>query len=100
VVEVDDSVLLKRLVRAGLGCAVLGYDGIREEVAAGSLCAIPLTDPGISWILSSASRRGRHLSLAAKVMRQTVERAAHDLVVAGEIRGRNLGASRQKDQSK
>ena len=97
VIEVDDSVLLKRLVRAGLGCAVLGYDGIREEAAAGSLCAIPLTDPGISWTLSSASRRGRHLSLAAKMMCQMVERAARRLVISGEIRGRSSGTGPQQD---
>lgn len=45
--ELDSIAILRELVRKGLSCSIVPYSMVHEEVEAGILRAIPLTDPEV-----------------------------------------------------
>lgn len=90
VAEVDNLVLLKLLVADGVGCSVLGLDGVRAEVAAGTIRAVPLARPGMQWRISLAERRDRFRSLAAAALDDMMTAAARRMIASGAIQGRLL----------
>lgn len=90
IIEVDNLPLLRSLVIAGLGCSVLGYDGVRSEVAANAMRLVPLEAPGLQWRLAFAWLRRRQPSLASQALKQLAVEAIHELVARGDIRGREI----------
>jgi LysR family nitrogen assimilation transcriptional regulator len=90
VIEVDNLPLLRRLVIEGVGCAVLGYDGVRSEVAAGALRLVPLGGEGLKWRLAFARLSRRQDSPAAQALQAMTVEAARQLISKDELRGRDL----------
>ncbi len=63
--ELDSSELMKRFVAADVGIGVIARSNIQEEVKAGSLAAIPLSDAQIKRDLALVFRKDKALSRAA-----------------------------------
>ncbi len=57
--EVDSTFTMKRLVAAGEGYSILSAHAVREEVADGTLAAIPITPPGIPRTVQLATAQAR-----------------------------------------
>ena len=57
--EVDSTYTIKGLVAAGMGCSILSMHAVRDEVAAGSLAAIPIGAPGIARSVQLATGQRR-----------------------------------------
>jgi len=63
--ELDSSEMMKRFVMAGLGLAFLAVSNCREEMAAGTLYAIPMTPEPLVRRLGLIYRKDKALSKAA-----------------------------------
>ncbi len=61
-IEADASRLARDLAKEGMGFAVLPTCYFQQELAEGSLCAWPITDPLVAFDISLASRKGQHTS--------------------------------------
>ncbi len=76
VFEVDSTETIKQLVAAGEGCSILSAHAVREEVARGTLAAIPIGPPGISRVVQLATAHGRRTDPAvtaiAGVLREMI----------------------------
>lgn len=68
VLEVDGINLAKSLVAEGLGCMVLAYSGVSNEVKLGRLQFFPITRPKIPLALSVALRRSKQETPAMSAM--------------------------------
>ena len=62
--EATSTRVLTALVAAGVGCSVLTYSALANDVAAGRLTAVPITGLSVTWTLVHS--RERALSLAAR----------------------------------
>ena len=87
VVEVDSLTLLKSFVTSGIGCTLLNYYAVAEEVKRGMLAAIPIEGDGIPWRLDLAIARKRLHSLAVDAFVQLLTAEAQRVVSKGELRG-------------
>jgi LysR family nitrogen assimilation transcriptional regulator len=94
VVEIDSLPLLRRLVSEGIGYSVLGHDGVRAEIASGTLSLIPIAAPGLRWCLSFACLSSRQTSPAAAALQSMTLAAVRDLIGAGQLLGRVLEPQR------
>ena len=63
--ELDSTEMMKRFVMAGLGLSFLAVSNCREEIAAGSLAAIPLAPEPMLRRLGLIYRKDKALSKAA-----------------------------------
>ena len=70
--EVVGSRATNALVAAGLGYTIFSYAGVYAEVAAGSLCAIPVKKPGLSWRLSMVHRTSARTSYAVMEVKRLI----------------------------
>lgn len=68
VLESESLLLSKALVKAGVGCMLVGFVGVHEEVAEGSLRFVPVTEPEVVWRMSLALRGTKAPSLAVRTM--------------------------------
>ena len=57
--EVDSTYTMKRLVAAGEVCSILSAHAVQEEVACGTLAAIPIGAPGIARTIQLATAQAR-----------------------------------------
>jgi LysR family transcriptional regulator, nitrogen assimilation regulatory protein len=62
--EVDGLSALKTLVKNGLGYTVLPYGPVHLEIAAGTLAAVPITNPSLECLVGMAYRKDRQNSRA------------------------------------
>jgi LysR family nitrogen assimilation transcriptional regulator len=81
-VEADSFATLRDLVQAGHGRTVLPLAALRGEIAAGRLCAAPLTEPVPRRVLvlgfAAARPAGRAARAAAALITSVVERLVSD----------------------
>jgi DNA-binding transcriptional LysR family regulator len=63
--ELDSTEMMKRYVMAGLGLTFLAISGCREEIAAKTLCALPLSPEPMVRRLGLIYRKDKALSKAA-----------------------------------
>src|SRR5512142_733924 len=63
--ELDSSELLKRFVAAGMGIGYIARSNVQEDVKAGVLCAIGISDAQIRRDLALVFRKDKALSRAA-----------------------------------
>jgi DNA-binding transcriptional LysR family regulator len=63
--ELDSSELLKRFVAAGVGIGYIARSNVREDVKAGVLCALSVSDAHIRRDLALVFRKDKALSRAA-----------------------------------
>lgn len=87
VVEADGLPTIKSLVMRGLGATLFTYVAVTNEVAAGTLTAVTIEDPGIQWRLDIASRRDRRRTLAVSEIIRLIDEEVHDLVRRGVWQG-------------
>lgn len=87
--EVEGMRTTKALVRAGIGVTLFSYAGVHEEVAAGTLRAIPIK-PRLVWRMALAERRATSDSRAQAAVRGIIESLADRLMERGLSRGRLL----------
>ena len=87
VVEVDSLTLLKSFVSSGIGCTLLNYYAVAEEVKRGLLAAIPIAGDGIPWRLDLAIARKRVHSLAVDAFVKLLTIEAKRVLSKGELRG-------------
>jgi len=66
VILLGETEAIKRSVEAGLGVALVQVIAVEREVAAGSLCALPLRGANPERTYAYAYREGRNLSIAAR----------------------------------
>lgn len=66
--ELDNVETVKRAVEIGLGISILPRAACRQELAQGSLVAIPIADGDYTRPISVLVRRGRSLSRAAEAL--------------------------------
>jgi LysR family nitrogen assimilation transcriptional regulator len=64
--EANSTRVLTALVAAGVGCSVLTYSALANDVAAGRLTAAPIEGLAVTWRLVHS--RERALSLAARIL--------------------------------
>ncbi|WP_163506779.1 LysR family transcriptional regulator [Fodinicola acaciae] len=68
ILRVDSLTAQKRLVEAGFGIALLPLSGMREELAAGTLAVLDVTDLDVSAPVVVVTRAGGYLSTAARTL--------------------------------
>jgi DNA-binding transcriptional LysR family regulator len=71
--ELDSSEMMKRFVMEGLGVSFLAVANVREEIAAGKLCALPLAPEPMWRRLGLIYRKDKALSKAALAFIQVVQ---------------------------
>jgi LysR family transcriptional regulator, nitrogen assimilation regulatory protein len=79
VLEVDHQPLLRSLVARGTACTVISLDGIRDELADGTIHALPFR-PRLSWPVSIARSLNRYPSLATVAMSEMLRETADRLI--------------------
>jgi LysR family nitrogen assimilation transcriptional regulator len=87
IVEVDSLSLLKSLVASGIGCTLLNYYAVAEEVKRGMLKAMPIDGGGIPWRLDLVIARQRVHSLAVGAFVKLLTIEAKRVLSQGELRG-------------
>lgn len=66
VAQFDNVEMIKKAVSVGQGVSILPRPTLREEIDAGTLVAIPLSDVTLMRPMGIVYRRGRHLTTAAR----------------------------------
>lgn len=81
VMEVDNIDATKKMVRQGLGVALLPYTAVAEELAAGALAAVPIADatPGRRQIVAIRRRDAGRPSGYVAALLDTIADASDDL---------------------
>ncbi|MCP8938768.1 LysR family transcriptional regulator [Alsobacter sp. SYSU M60028] len=84
--QVDGLLIIKALVREGLGYTILTYGSVYREVEAGTMTAAPLT-PEITWTLCMAHHHEQRLSRPVQVVMEIIRNEVHTLVSQNKWRG-------------
>ncbi|TCZ57282.1 LysR family transcriptional regulator [Roseicella aquatilis] len=95
-VEADDLPVLKELAMRRLGCTILPLAAVREEVAAGRLCAAPIIDPPLSRRLVVAEPLGRQASNAVAAFGRALREEVAEMVRSGLWNGQLLAGDRNR----
>jgi LysR family nitrogen assimilation transcriptional regulator len=56
-IEADSVAFAKAMVESGLGCTILTYAAVRDELARGTLVGYPIVRPALSTSVSIVTRR-------------------------------------------
>lgn len=79
-VEADSVQTMKDLVARGLGWTILPLAAVRDEVAAGSLSASPISAPQLTRTLVIAESLSRQTTHAVRLFRDTLRDEVQDMV--------------------
>jgi LysR family nitrogen assimilation transcriptional regulator len=82
VLEANMHPLMIGLIARGVGCTVLPYSAIQEDVAERRVSAAPVRDLRISWLIATA--RGRPLSLATRTLIAVIQSEVRARVSGGD----------------
>ena len=89
-IEIESLAIQKKLVRRGVGFALLPLHAVRAELEAGSLTAAPLVEPSILRNLSLYVPPDRPMSIASKILSSVLIDEIEALLLSGEIAGQSL----------
>jgi LysR family nitrogen assimilation transcriptional regulator len=85
--QVDGLVIIRAMLRAGLGYSILTYGSVHRDVQAGVLAARKLDRPPISWQLCMVSRRDGSRQAAVDALSAIILAEANRLIDRGVWRG-------------
>ncbi|MCO5066666.1 MAG: LysR family transcriptional regulator [Rhizobiaceae bacterium] len=85
ILEVDDLAMVKMLVQDGMGCTVINYHTVHNEVVNGLLRVAPLKKPGIKTDFSIVTRDDRAVTAAMKAMISSIKNEMKKLARSGEL---------------
>ncbi|GAA4340575.1 LysR substrate-binding domain-containing protein [Pigmentiphaga soli] len=83
VAEIESLGSVKRAAEVGIGSTILPLGSVAEEVAAGSLRAVRIDDPGMLRRMVCATNIGRPQTLAATAVLTLVREVVRDMTISG-----------------
>jgi LysR family nitrogen assimilation transcriptional regulator len=87
VAEIDSMALMKDMVAAGVGYALLTKTTVRKELENGELSAAPIVNPGIVRTIYLGTPHRKAESLAAREVARLIRQVAKELIHSGEWDG-------------
>jgi DNA-binding transcriptional LysR family regulator len=92
IAEVDSIAIVRELLLAGVGAAILPLSAVRREVEAGSFSASLIRDPEIRRKLVVARRSHRRTTPAVELVRDMLKQAGESLLAPPAAAGASAGA--------
>jgi LysR family nitrogen assimilation transcriptional regulator len=87
--EVDDSSLIRGLLRQGIGYSLLSQGGFQHEAERGELASLPIR-PRLSWPLALMLSESRPRTKPVDALIETIRASARDLTTNGSWPGKLL----------
>ncbi|MCO5089557.1 LysR family transcriptional regulator [Bosea sp. (in: a-proteobacteria)] len=82
--EVDNSSIIKALVKEGMGCTVIAYSAVHSDVKKNDLRIARLAKPGIRNDISIVTRSDRPVTAAMRAMINDIKLEMRGLIQSGE----------------
>jgi len=81
ILDVNSIALIKQLVARGVGCSVLPYSVVHEEVQSGDLIALPIEDASLKRDLVVATSAKRPVSAAVRALQRLIIEQTQSIVI-------------------
>lgn len=93
-IEIDSIQLARTSVAQGLGVTITTFSAVQDDVAAGSLCAVPIANPPLKSTLSLATCDKLRPTVATAGLKRCVHTVVQSAVRSGQWKGAILANTR------